>query len=213
VLTAVAAGAAAAAEVAQERDGRDARKEPVDAAELDQLAIAWQAGDRAAFTRIVGDLQGELRLHVAAFCDSREQVEEILQETFVTCFHKIGLYQPRGTFLAWLKAIARNHLVDHWRERQRCARLDEDVAERLVADSGLAGLEAEEEEQSLQLSRRLSRCLERLPPRARTLVERRHLDNRSLAEMARQFKQSMASLSVALHRIRQSLRRCLETSP
>ncbi len=184
---------------------------PVEPQELDQLAIAWQAGDRAAFTRIVCELQGELRLHVAAFCDSHDQVEEILQETFVTCFHKIGLYQPRGTFLAWLKSIARNHLVDHWRERQRCARLEEDVAETLVAATGLEALE--DEERSLQLSRRLGRCLDLLPPRARTLVERRHLDNRSLAELARQFKQSMASLSVTLHRIRQSLRRCIEAKP
>jgi RNA polymerase sigma-70 factor (ECF subfamily) len=181
----------------------------MDASEVDALAIAWQAGDRTAFTRLVLELQGPLRLHVAAFSDSHELVDEILQQTFVSCFHKIAHYAPRGTFLAWLKTIARNHLVDHWRERRRCARLDEDVADRLIADAGMEDLEHESD--ALARSHLLQRCLERLPERARQLIKRRHLENRPLAEMARQFKQPMAAMSVTLHRIRQTLRRCLES--
>jgi RNA polymerase sigma-70 factor (ECF subfamily) len=184
----------------------------VDAAAIDQMACAWQQGDREAFTGLVIALQGELRLYISSFSDSREQVEEILQETFVTCFHKITLYQPRGTFLAWLKTIARNHMVDHWRERRRCAAIDGDMAEQLVASSGLSDLEDDSELASTR-SARLNRCLEHLAPRARQLIERRHLDSRPLAELARHFKQSMASLSVTLHRIRQSLRRCIEAGP
>ena len=188
----------------------------MDAAAIDLLACAWQQGDREAFTALVLELQGELRLYVSSCSDSRELVEEILQETFVTCFHKIGLYQPRGTFLAWLRTIARNHLIDHWRERRRCASLEGDLAEQLLAAAGLSDLEGDpdqdHEQRSLQ-SRRLHRCLDALAPRARALIERRHLDSRPLAELARQFKQSMASLSVTLHRIRQSLRRCMEAKP
>ena len=183
----------------------------MDAAARDSLACAWQQGDREAFTALVLDLQGDLRLYISSFCVSREQVEEILQETFVTCFHKIALYQPRGTFLAWMKTIARNHLIDHWRERRRCASMDSDLAEQLIADSGLSDLDAEREKLLTTRSRRLSTCLDALPPRARALIERRHLESRPLAELARHFKQSMASLSVTLHRIRQSLRRCLES--
>jgi RNA polymerase sigma-70 factor (ECF subfamily) len=176
--------------------------------DIDALALAWQRGDRAAFTQLVLRTQGELRIHVAAFCDSREQVEEILQESFVTCFHKIGLYQPRGTFLAWLKAVARHHLIDHWRERRRVAALDGDLAEGLVADSGLADLD--DPARADERTARLKQCLDRLPGRSRALIERRHLDQRPLAELARQFKQSMSSLSVTLHRIRRALKRCVE---
>src|SRR5690349_4639234 len=87
--------------------------------EIERLADAWKHGDRAAFEQLVLRLHGRLRIHVAAFCDSRELVDEVLQETFITCFHKIGSFAARGTFVAWLKAIARNHLMDHWRERRR----------------------------------------------------------------------------------------------
>jgi RNA polymerase sigma-70 factor (ECF subfamily) len=176
--------------------------------DLDALAVAWQRGDRNAFRELVLRLQTPLRIYISSFSVSTEQVEEILQETFVTCFEKIARYEPRGTFAAWLKAVARNHLIDHWRERRRLAELDQDVALTLIADSELDDLD--EPEPAVERSARLADCLGKLPQRARTLIERRHLQERPLAELARQFKQSMAALSVALHRIRQALRKCIE---
>jgi RNA polymerase sigma-70 factor (ECF subfamily) len=179
--------------------------------DLDALAVAWQRGDRAAFRELVLRLQTPLRIYVSSFSVSTEQVEEILQETFVTCFEKIAQYQPRGAFAAWLKTIARNHLMDHWRERRRLAELDQDVALTLIAGAELDDLETPEP--AAARSARLARCLEKLPQRSRTLIERRHLHERPLAELARQFKQSMAALSVALHRIRQALRKCIDQEP
>lgn len=177
-------------------------------AEIERLARAWQQGDRNAFEQLVLRLHHRLRIHVAAFCDSRELVDEVLQQTFITCFQRIDSFHQPGAFVAWLKAIARNHLMDHWRERRRCAALTGDVPERCVAEDGVADLEREEV--LSERSRRLFECLERLSPRARRLLERRHVDQRPLAEMAQHFKQTVERLSVTLHRIRQALRRCVE---
>jgi RNA polymerase sigma-70 factor (ECF subfamily) len=180
-----------------------------DDADIERLVAAWKAGERAAFDELVLRLHARLRVHIAAFCDSRELVEEVLQQTFVTAFQRIASFTARGTFVAWLKAIARNHLVDHWRERRRDAQLSDDLPARTLAEVGLADLEAEAV--ALERARRLAGCLDKLPARSRRLIERRHLEQRPLNELARQFQQSMASLSVALHRIRQALRRCIES--
>jgi RNA polymerase sigma-70 factor (ECF subfamily) len=180
-----------------------------DDTDIERLVAAWKAGERTAFDDLILRLHARLRLHVAAFCDSRELVDEVLQQTFVTAFHRIASFDGRGTFVAWLKTIARNHLIDHWRERRRHAALSEDLPEQVVADTGLADLDAEDA--AAERARRLAACLEKLPARSRRLIERRHLDQRPLNEMARQFQQSMASLSVALHRIREALRRCIES--
>ncbi len=81
----------------------------------------------------------------------------------------------------------------------------------MVAGATLDALEAAEDERERERwSSALTRCLDQLQPRARELVQRRHLQSMPLADLARQFKQPMAALSVALHRIRRSLRRCLE---
>ncbi len=180
-------------------------------AELDALAIKAQAGDRDAFRDLVLATQRELAISVAAHSASRELVEEVLQETYVTAFEKLVQYRPVGTFRPWLRTIARNHLFAHWRERRRVAEIEQDTLETLIADDGLAGMEHDDERHELE-SRRLAACLERLPERARTMLERRYCEAQPLDTLAQQFKRSAATLSVTLFRLRQQLKRCVEKS-
>lgn len=180
-------------------------------AELDQLAIKAQAGDRDAFRELVLATQRELAISVAAHSVSRELVEEVLQETYVTAFEKLNQYQPRGTFRPWLRTIARNHLFAHWRERRRLAEFDGDALDLLIADNGIDDLERDDGKQEEE-SARLAACLEQLPDRARTMLERRYCEEQPLAQLAQQFKRSAATLSVTLFRLRQQLRRCVERS-
>jgi RNA polymerase sigma-70 factor (ECF subfamily) len=184
----------------------------VDHAEIERLAEAWRQGDRACFDELVLRLHRELYLHVAACCDSRDLVEEALQETFITCFHKIETFQQRGSFLAWMRSIARNHLVSLWRKRQHSASLHEDLPNQAVAEAVLAELDDQDEERARKRSDRLSRCLEQLPQRSRRMIESRYLEQRPLRELAQHFQTPVATLSVTLHRIRQALRRCIEAA-
>ncbi|HEX3132998.1 MAG TPA: sigma-70 family RNA polymerase sigma factor, partial [Planctomycetota bacterium] len=142
---------------------------------------------------------------------SRELVKEVLQETYVTAFEKLSQYRPQSTLRPWLKAIARNHLFAHWRERRRVAAIDGDTLESLIADDGLDGMEQDDERNERETSR-LAACLEELPDRARMLLERRYCEEQPLAQLAQQFKRSAATLSVTLFRLRQQLKRCVERS-
>ncbi len=177
--------------------------------EMDALAGRAQEGDREAFRSLVLATQRELAISVASHAVSREMVEEVLQETYVTCFEKIVQYRREGTFLPWLKAIARNQLYALWRERRRTAELEGDVLDGLVAENGLADLDGDDDLRQAEVTR-LAACMERLPDRARKLLERRYCEERPLAQLAQQFKQSAATLSVTLFRLRQQLRRCVE---
>ncbi|MBA3697769.1 MAG: sigma-70 family RNA polymerase sigma factor [Planctomycetes bacterium] len=179
--------------------------------ELDNLAIKAQAGDRDAFRDLVLATQRELAISVAAHSASRELVEEVLQETYVTAFEKLVQYRPQRTFRPWLRTIARNHLFAHWRERRRLADIDSDTLETLIADDGLDGMERDDERHEVE-SARLAACLERLPNRARQMLERRYCEEQPLALLAEQFKRSAATLSVTLFRLRQQLKRCVEKS-
>lgn len=180
-------------------------------ADLDQLTIKAQAGDRDAFRELVLATQRELAISVAAHSVSRELVEEVLQETYVTAFEKISQYQPRGTFRPWLRTIARNHLFAHWRERRRLAEFDGDALDQMIADNGIDDLEHDDGKHEEE-SARLAACLELLPDRARKMLERRYCEEQPLAALAQQFKRSAATLSVTLFRLRQQLRRCVERS-
>jgi RNA polymerase sigma-70 factor (ECF subfamily) len=180
-------------------------------ADIDRLVAAWRDGDRSAFDALVEAVHEELRIHLAALCDRREVVEEALQDAFITCFERIGSYRGPGSFLAWMRAIARNRLRDYWRERQRAARLAGNLTAEIAADAFIAACEEPDEQPSR--SQRLAACLERLPAKSRRLIEARHLHDESLSTMAQRFHAPMEALSVTLHRIRAALRRCIEGAP
>lgn len=179
------------------------------AQELDALVLKAQRSGGDAFRDLVLATQRELAISVATYARSREQVEEILQETYVSCFERLSQYRMEGTFRPWLKAIARNHLIAQWRERRRFGELQGDAIESLVARDTLKETEDGDERGESDVAR-LAACLELMPPRARALLERRYFMELPLARLAQQFKRSAATLSVTLHRLRQRLRQCVE---
>lgn len=180
---------------------------------VDGLVVAAQGGDQDAFRRLVLATQADLRIAIAAHAASAEEVDEALQHTYVAAFEKLSQYRVSRTFRAWLRAIARNHLIDRWRESRRMAALDGAVLDDLLAAHAENTLEHEESLAEAELqTRRLHICLQRLPDRSRRILERRYRDGLGLDVLARQFHQTAESLSVTLFRIRQIMRRCMEDS-
>ncbi len=48
----------------------------------------------------------------------RAEIEDVLQETWARAIARISTYEERGhPFLAWLRGIARNVMLEHGRER------------------------------------------------------------------------------------------------
>jgi RNA polymerase sigma-70 factor (ECF subfamily) len=118
-----------------------------------------------------------------------------------------------GTFRAWLKTIARHQLIDRWRERQRLAEVEGAALDELVAQVAIDQLQDDEvAQQQQQQTVQLASCLEQLSEHAQTLIQHRYGEGLSLERLARRFKRSVSALGVALHRIRGSLRRCMEES-
>lgn len=178
-----------------------------DAAELDRLAQRAQRGDRDAFRDIVLAVQDQVRIAVAARAPEPDLVEEIVQQALVSAFEHLDRYQPRGTLVAWMKAIARNHLYKELRDRRTHARAIGDGLDQMVYEHGLQRLAEEDDDE--QRVHRLRACLARLQPRARSLLERHYLERVPVNRLAQQFKKTASSITATLHRVRQSLRRCM----
>lgn len=183
----------------------------MDNSAIDTLVVAVQNGQREAFRELFLHMHRDVRLHLAAHGANAEQVDEALQAAFVCAFERISQYRPNGTFRAWLKTIARHQLIDRWRERQRLAEVEGAPLDELIAEVAIDQLQ--DDELTLineQRSAHLVNCLEQLPEHARTLINRRYKEGLSLEILARRFKRSVSAVGVALHRIRGSLRRCIE---
>ncbi len=117
-------------------------------------------------------------------------------------------YEPGTRFYAWLKAIARNHLLADLEVQKREARGRQRYLEFLLA----AGCRDElaRDHDAPDPTRALRACLDELPPGDRALIAERYESRRPVQAMARDAGRAAGALRVALFRVRQRLRRCVE---
>lgn len=81
----------------------------------EDLLLQFQAGDRAAFERIVGRYEAPLWRFFHRLCWDRERAEDFVQDVFLRVYRSAHRYQPRGRLSTFFYRIATNRWIDHWR--------------------------------------------------------------------------------------------------
>jgi RNA polymerase sigma-70 factor (ECF subfamily) len=178
----------------------------MDAAEADRLVAEVQDGRKEAFRALFLAFERPVRIHLSARAPSAEVVDEVLQATFITAYERIRAYERRGTFLFWLKGIARNRLLKELQERARHAHHGGDALEALLAQTAAEDLDADD---GAVDGAALQRCLGRVTPRLRELLHQRYVERRAVKDLAAELSRTETWVSVTLHRARAFLRDCL----
>ena len=97
------------------------------------LIEAWRDGDERAATELVRRHAAPLaRFLSAAGAGAGEDVEDLVQETFLRAFRRIGTFKGVSSFRTWLMTIGSNLLKDSWRRRSR--RPEVSLEERDIVD-------------------------------------------------------------------------------
>jgi len=175
--------------------------------ELDALVRRVQGGDKAGFADLFAATRKDVRIFLSAHASSVDMVDEVLQAVFVVCYEKLHVYEPRGTFVPWLKGIAKNLLLKELHQRSRYLVAENDALESLILEDGMTSLEQQSRrEDSIQ---RLENCLSKLTPRSRELIEEKYTRQAPIVKMAKSFQKSESWIAVTLFRIREALRTCM----
>ncbi|MBN1670086.1 MAG: sigma-70 family RNA polymerase sigma factor [Kiritimatiellae bacterium] len=177
---------------------------------LDELAGRTQAGDDEAFRALFGLIHREVRLFVSAHAASVDMVDEVVQAAFVTCYQNISKYERRGTFISWVKGIARNLLLKELKQRARYVAVEGGELEGILLERGLR-MACESRPEDEDVFRRLRDCLAKLPDRSRELVTKRYVLRFPIRKLAAFFGKSESWAAMTLLRIRESLRVCIST--
>jgi RNA polymerase sigma-70 factor (ECF subfamily) len=72
-------------------------------------------GDRQAFDRLYERYDGRIRSFVFRFVGDREAAEDLTQEVFLKVYRNPRSFDPRGRFVTWIFAVARNACIDFLR--------------------------------------------------------------------------------------------------
>ncbi len=147
-----------------------------------------------------------VRGFVMGLMPDRVAADDVFQEVFLTVKQREATFRRDGNFLAWVRGIARNKVLEHHRRRRTVP---------LVFDEELLELLAESADESNQLIERrreaLAKCLERLAPRARQIIDLRYADQPlSPTKIAEQLAWTTNAVNVALARARAFLRDCTQ---
>ena len=131
--------------------------------------------------------------------------QDLLQDVAVEVTRQFGSYDRQKSFNGWALGIARNKLREYYRETAMDRRVLNDVAMARFKEA----LE-EVGRESNEISEALHRCMERVDPRARKLLELRYVEDLTYPQIAGRTSATTTAVKVALHRLRGALLRCVE---
>lgn len=164
-----------------------------------EIIAQVQAGQTDAFERLVRYYQGPLFRVVGNLVGRPHQVEDLVQDVFLSAFASIGRFDPgRGTFRAWLFTIARNRALSA-RSKKREMLLDEPpvIHDHRTAMDDVVTKEAFE---------LLDRALQKLKFQDRVIFVLAEVEGLSYAEIARVENLRLGTVKSRLARIRARLR-------
>jgi RNA polymerase sigma-70 factor, ECF subfamily len=166
--------------------------------------IFMSASDHNHFLQLFVPNQRRLYSFLRAHVYSREDAEELMQQTSMLLWEKFPSFRVEEDFGRWACGMARGLLLNHLRKTKRVKSLLGEFANQAIVEDLIA------RSQSVDVEREsLAECLKKLPPRGRRLIGLRYMDGTSVEDIADKMGQSPSSIYKTLERIRETLFDCI----
>lgn len=159
-------------------------------------------GDSDAFGDIVGRYQKPVYNAIRRMGADREEARDLSQQVFVKAFERLDTYDPTRRFFSWLYRVAINETINYLKARRSWDPLRDSFEDPHA--------NAEEELETADRDRDLSRALRALDPKYRLVIIARHFLNLSYADAAHVLDLDQKTVKSRLFTARQQLRDILE---
>lgn len=171
----------------------------------EELVVLYAQGDNTAFDVLLNRHKSSIHSYIYFIVRNKELTEDIFQETFVKAIMTIrqGRYNEVGKFSAWITRIARNLIIDFFRQEKAEAsvstddgnydvlnrrELSEGTVEDMIIDS--------------QIRADIRKIIMHLPESQREVLMMRYYKNLSFKEIA---ELTGVSINTALGRMRYAI--------
>ncbi|MFD2160395.1 sigma-70 family RNA polymerase sigma factor [Rubritalea tangerina] len=160
----------------------------------------------APLVSLLTEHQADLWAYIITQMPGSPDVADVLQKTNLTIWTKQSEFTPGTNFRAWAFTIARFEILAHLKKHKRGNWLV--FSDELIEVMGTETAEAIPDTSTrLHL---LEQCMGKLRQSHRELVNQRYMSADGLARYAASVGRSESSLYVTLHRVRATLRKCIE---
>jgi RNA polymerase sigma-70 factor (ECF subfamily) len=179
------------------------------------LVAAAKGGNLQAFEILVKRHEQKIFFVAQRMTRTREDAEDVVQQTFQKAFTHLGKFEERSSFSTWLTRIGFNEALMLLRKRRGLREMFiEDLSgnEETTTVPEVPDSRPDPEVSYLQRERQeiLSSSLDRLSHRIRTAIQLRLLDGRSSEEAARIMGISVSAVKARVFQGRRKLRQTLK---
>ena len=160
------------------------------------------------FVNLITNAQPTLYRFIRSLLPDANTAQDVLQETNLILWRKSDEFSAKVNFIGWACTIARYQVLAYRRDRGREERLFDQALFDELADEAAERLA---NRSSGQLEA-LERCLQKLAPRERNLLEERYAEGGSVKTLAERERTTVNTISRRLFRLRRILMKCVEQS-
>ena len=175
-----------------------------------QLVQRVQAGEVAAFDRLVLKYRERVLGVIYNMTSNREDAADLAQDTFIKAFQSINRFQGQSSFFTWLYRIAVNSTLTHLRKNRfrsffSFEKLHEDGQNTELINKLTDKHGSDRELYVRELQAKLNEALQKLSINHRTVVTLFEIDNLSHEEIAEIMECSVGTVRSRLHYAKQLL--------
>lgn len=172
-----------------------------------ELIRAWKGGDGDAFGALVELYADRLLGYLVRLTGSRDQAEELFQETFMRAYLNSRQFKADAAFKPWLFRIASRVTIDAWRKAKRrpqtISLMDESgslgsaLPSPVIAPDRALGRE--------DAKRQVRQAVDTLPPKQRAALVLAYFEGLSYREVAEVLGCSVGTIKTQMSRAMKKL--------
>jgi RNA polymerase sigma-70 factor (ECF subfamily) len=172
--------------------------------ETDEMCAAQaQRGDRNAFGVLVDRYQAKLHRYGKKFLSAQEDVEDIVQDVFVSAYKNIQSFDLSQRFSPWIYRIAHNAFVDGLKKKTRSPFIVMDF-DTLISH-GVSDESVENEREQKEMKAMIDKGLDQLSQKYREILILYYLEDLSYKEIADVLRVPIGTVSARVKRAKEDL--------
>lgn len=163
--------------------------------------------EQTLFIAFVRQYQAGLRAYIRSLGVNTASVDDMAQEAFLVAYKQMHKFDANEDFGYWLRGIARNLIRNELAKNARQSRiLDTSLTDFLLNELALQYQTPEQDGDEVQA---LAQCINQLPEKSRHLIAGKYHQEQHNAVLAEQNAMSETAVRIALMRIRNQLKSCI----
>ena len=188
---------------------RDSGESSPAADRLDQLVRQAKEGNAEAFQELYRAYGKKILNYVYRMTGSRDEAEDLMQDTFVLAYRKLKSLKENARFQSWLFRIAQNNVYQRYRNRppETESVESEETGEFADRESPTEPLRTPEQAfLSQELEQIIQTAIDDLPDKYRQVFVLSAIHKLSYREISEVMSRSLASVKSDIHRARVEVR-------